>query len=100
MLFRFPGEIEVSNLESELKPFVELLQREGLVRVTGMYISLLGWREDARCQIRDEENLISEVSFDRDEDSGTRSARPGVEIKDRPADLEWHPLASIFNHDD
>lgn len=100
MLFMFPGEITVSDLEVELKPFLELLKREGLDRVTGLQISFLGWRGNERCQIVNQENRISEVVFEKSESGGVRSVRPGVTIRDRPDALNWSPLAAIFDHDD
>lgn len=101
MLFMFPGEIAVSGLEIELTPFLELLRREGIDRITGLQISLLGWRGNERCQIVDQENRISEVVFEEGGDCGVvRYARPGVTIRDRPDDLGFSPLAVMFGHDD
>lgn len=101
MLFMFPGEIIVEELESELKPFLDLVRREGLDRITQLQISFLGWRGNARCQIINEENRISEITFDKSEGTDQlRTVRPGVMIRDRPEDLEFSPLAVMFGHDD
>jgi len=101
MLFMFPGEIAVSDLEVELQPLLELLRREGLDRITGLQVSFLGWRGDARCQIVDHEARISEVVFEKDDDSqGVRRARSGVTLRNRPDDLDFSPLAVMFGHDD
>lgn len=100
MLFMFPGQMTVAALEDELKPFFDLLKREGLDRVTDLHISCLGWRGEARCQIVDDkDNRISEVTFDRS-DGQLRTVRAGVTIRDRPDDLEYNPLAIMFGHDD
>lgn len=105
MLFTFPGLILPRDLEGELAPFFELL-REELWQITDLRISLLGWRGTSRCQIRDEDDLISDIVFDpvREERNNhlvqVRKLRPGRRICDRPADLEWSPLASFFDHDD
>lgn len=100
MLFMFPGAIAVSDVETELKPFFDLLAREGLDRVTDLQISFLGWRGNERCQIVDRDDRISEVVFQRSEVGGPRVARAGVTIRDRPGDLKYNPLAVIFGHDD
>ena len=100
MLVMFPGEIRVAELERELRPFLDLLKREGLDRVTGLQISFLGWRGNARCQIVDKHNFISEVNFDRSENGEARTVRPGSVIRDRPDDLEFSPFAVMFGHDD
>ena len=100
MLFMFPGEIAVSDLEVEIQPFFEMLRKEGLDRVSGLQISFLGWRGDQRCQIVDKENLISEVVFQRCDSHGPRVPRPGPTIRDRPIDLEHNPFAVMFGHDD
>lgn len=105
MLFMFPGTILARDLESELAPFFHLV-REELWHVTGLQIAFLGWRGTSRCQIRDKDNLISDMVFDpvneeqNDHIVQVRRLRPGARICDRPDDLEWSPLAAFFNHDD
>jgi hypothetical protein len=100
MLFMFPGSISATELEAELKPFFELLKRERLDRVEGLRISFWGWRGGERCQIRGEDGLISVVNFDLPESGRERVVRSGTTIRERPADLEDHPFATLFNHDD
>jgi hypothetical protein len=105
MLFTFPGTILTKDLETELAPFFALVQTE-LQHVTCLQISFLGWRGTSRCQIRDQDNLISDMVFDPSSEQGehgiaqVRKLRPGAQICDRPDELVWSPLAAFFNHDD
>ncbi len=104
MLFMFPGKVLTSDLEADLAPFFDVARRE-LLYVTDLNVSLLGWRGTSRCQIRDAENIVREIVFDPIAKDAAgfvrgRRPRPGVRICDRPDDLEWSPLASMFGHDD
>jgi hypothetical protein len=105
MLFHFASRIPVTQLEAEFADFFGLLKAEKLDEVSGLQISLLGWRGDARCEIRNRHSRIGEVTFDRlqaDDDSElpVRKARPNFNIRDRPEDLEWRPIATVLAMDD
>jgi hypothetical protein len=105
MLFLFPGRIELDQLRTPLELFIRQLEAAQLEAVSEMQISLLGWRPDARCQIRNKKGDISQVIFSRvhDEDGLPLNEwvrLPGVTISSRPGDLEFNPLAIMMGHDD
>jgi hypothetical protein len=105
MLFLFPGRIELDALRTPIELFVQQLEAAQLDAVSEMQISLLGWRPDARCQIRNKQGDISQIIFDRLHDEAgvpldEWMRRPGPIISDRPNDLEFNPLAIMMGHDD
>jgi hypothetical protein len=105
MLFLFPGHIELDRLRTPLELFVQQLEIAQLETVSEMQISFLGWRPDARCQIRNKQGDISQIILDRLHDErgvplDEWARRPGVTISDRPEDLEFNPFAIMMGHDD
>ena len=105
MLFLFPARIELTALRTPLELFVQQLEAASLEAVSEMQVSLLGWRPDGRCQIRNSNGDISQIIFDRlhDEDGAPLNEwmrRPGPTISDRPKDLEFNPFAIMMGHDD
>ena len=105
MLFMFPGRVELDALRTPLELFVRELESAQLQAVSEMQISLLGWRPEARCQIRNSKGDISQIIFNQVYDeSGARLNKwirsPGPTITARPNDLEFNPLAIMMGHDD
>lgn len=105
MLFLFPGRIEVDALRTPIELFVQQLEAAQLDAVSEMQISLLGWRSDARCQIRNRQGDVSQIIFDRLHDeagipSKAWARRAGPTISTRPEALEFNPLAIMMGHDD
>lgn len=105
MLFLFPGRIELDQLRTPLELFVRQLEVAQLEAVSEMQISLLGWRPDARCQIRNKRGDISQITFARLHDEAGMPLnewvrRPGATITDRPSDLDFNSIAIMMGHDD
>jgi hypothetical protein len=105
MLFLFPGRIELDQLRTPLELFVRELEAAQLEAISEMQISLLGWRPEARCQIRNKQGDISQIVFSRVHDENGVPLnewvrRPGGTIDARPDDLEFNPLAIMMGHDD
>ena len=105
MLFLFPGRIELDALRTPLELFVRELEAAQLEAISEMQISLLGWRPEARCQIRNKSGDISQIIFDQLHDGDGAQLnewirRPGPTITDRPKDLEFNPFAIMMGHDD
>lgn len=105
MLFTFPGTIASKNLGAVLAPFIALVEAE-LEEVSELQISLIGFRGNARCQIRGKDGRISQIIFEAVDDTnasggaGSRMSRSGSRICIRSDDLDWSPLAVMFGHDD
>lgn len=105
MLFVFPGRVELEQLRTPLELFVRQLEAAQLEAVSEMQISLLGWRPEARCQIRNKQGDISQIILSRVHDENGHplnewARHPGATISARPADLEFNPLAIMMGHDD
>lgn len=105
MLFMFPGTIAANDLEAALAPFFALVKEE-LERVSDLQISLIGFRGDARCQIRRDDGRIGQIVFetvdgaDRVGPAGSRAARPGGRICERLQEEPTRGLATLLGHDD
>ena len=102
MLFMFPGSTAAGDLETELAPFFELVKAE-LQRVSDVQISLIGWSEASRCQIRASDGRISQIVFDAVSVSGEaprRIRRPGATICERPAGKPVRGLGFLLGDDD
>lgn len=105
MLFLFPGRIELDQLRTPLEFFVQQLEAAQLEAVSEIQISLLGWRPEARCQIRNKRGNISQITLARLHDQAGMPLNewvrlPGATITDRPGDLEFNPLAIMMGDDD
>ena len=105
MLFMFPGTIAAKDLEAELAPFFALVRAE-LEQVSGLQISLLGFRGEARCQTRGKDGRISQFVFEAVDAAhapgrtGSRMVRPGPEVCERPDDADETGFGILIGRDD
>ena len=102
MLFMFPGSTPAADLETELAPFFALVKAE-LQRVSEVQISLIGWRDASRCQIRATDGQITEIIFDAVSEPGElprRIRRAGATICERPEGKPVRGLGFLLGDDD
>lgn len=100
--FNFTGFVPVGELDVVLGALTKLLADEGLEELSSLTISFLGWRGQSRCQIVDNDGFIKTISIDPSTiDVNTKLAFPEtLQVRDRPDDLEFNPIAVMLGRDD
>lgn len=64
MLFDLQGTIKPEDFRQVIKPLGCLLAEHGIVEMTSISISFLGWRTDGRAQIVDASGFIKSLGID------------------------------------
>ena len=72
MLFYFPAEIKLPDLPAALSQWLHLLQRSPLNAVSQLQISILGWEDDKRYELRNTGGFASYIIFDRSRDASEK----------------------------
>jgi hypothetical protein len=100
MIIHFDNWITLEDFERHLGSFVSFLKAEGVTQLNASYLNTDLWRGGDRLQVVGKDGALGDIRVTADQASGSCAIRVGGDIRARPKEQPFNPLAVMFNHDD